>query len=71
MRDDEDGNDDMSLQNMSASDMMAELMDLMSQEGISDSKLRRILAYVERVLSRSAKDKQSVCGLINTTLETT
>ena len=41
---------------MSEADMMADLMGMMSQEGISDNKLRKILAYVERVLSESDKD---------------
>jgi hypothetical protein len=31
--------------------MLAEFMDLMSREGISDNKLRKILAYIEQVLS--------------------
>ena len=30
---------------------MVQLMDLINQESISDKKLRKILAYVERVLS--------------------
>jgi hypothetical protein len=33
---------------MSESEMLAEFMGLMSQEGISDYKLRKILAYVEQ-----------------------
>lgn len=32
-------------------DTMVELMDLMSQEGLSDNTLRKILDYVERVVS--------------------
>ena len=51
MHDDEHGNDDKLLQHMSDTDMLAEFMDLISQEGISDNKLRKILAYAERVVS--------------------
>lgn len=36
---------------MPGADMLAELMDLMSHEGINNSNLRKILVYVERVLS--------------------
>ncbi|HET8669573.1 MAG TPA: hypothetical protein VFM05_02805 [Candidatus Saccharimonadales bacterium] len=53
MHDDENGNDDL-LQDMSESDMLAELIDRISQPGISDDKLRKILDkildYVEQVL---------------------
>jgi hypothetical protein len=49
MPDDEIGNDN----SMTEADMMVEFMDLMSQEDISDYKLRKILAYVERVLSEA------------------
>ena len=56
MGDDENGNDDESLQHMSETDLMVELMDLLSQDGISDNKLRKVLAYVERVLSEADKD---------------
>ncbi|HEX5735271.1 MAG TPA: hypothetical protein VF131_20750 [Blastocatellia bacterium] len=51
MNDDELGNNDESLQSMFEAEIMAELMGLLSREGISDTKLRKILAYVERVLS--------------------
>ena len=51
MPDDENGKVDNPLQDVSESDLLAELMGLMSREGISDGKLRKILAYVERVLS--------------------
>jgi len=50
MHDDDDGND-MSLQDISESELLVEFMDLMSREGISDYKLRKILDYVERVVS--------------------
>ena len=53
MHNDEDGNGDESLQDMSETDMMIELMDLISQPGISDKKLRKILAYIERVVSEA------------------
>lgn len=56
MPNDETGNDDKSPQDMPESDRLAELMGLMSQEGISDSKLRKILDYVERVVSEPNKD---------------
>jgi hypothetical protein len=53
MNDDELGNNDESLQSMFEAEMMAELMGMMNQEGISDTKLRKILAYVERVVSEA------------------
>lgn len=56
MCDDENGNDDKPLQEMSESDRLAGLMDLMSRESISESKLRKILDYVEQVLSEVGKD---------------
>jgi hypothetical protein len=43
--------DESDIEDMSEADMLAEFMDLMSQEGISDNRLRKILAYVERVVS--------------------
>lgn len=49
----DDGSGDKSLQTMSETDRLAELMDLMSQEGNCDDKLRKILAYVERVVSET------------------
>ena len=52
MHDDENGNDHKS-QQMSETDMMVEFMDLMSQDGASDNKLRKILDYVERVLTEA------------------
>ena len=48
MHDDKIGNDGESLKDMSEPDMLAGSMGLMSQEGISDSNLRKIIAYVER-----------------------
>jgi hypothetical protein len=51
MPDDENGNDDNSPQDMSESDLLTELMGLLSREGISDSKLRKILAHIDRVVS--------------------
>ena len=51
MHDGENGNDNNSLQDMSEADMLAEFMDLMSRDGIINKKLRKILDYVERVLS--------------------
>ena len=51
MHDDENGNDDNSLQDIAEADILPEFMGLISQPGISDNKLRKILAYVERVLS--------------------
>jgi hypothetical protein len=48
MNDDETGNH---TQDLTEADVMAELMDLISQPGIRDNKLRKILDYVERVLS--------------------
>ena len=53
MHDDENGTDDNSLHNLSEADLLAELMDLMSREGISDNKLRKILDYVKRVVSET------------------
>ena len=52
MHGDENGNDN-SPQDMSEPDMLAELMGLMSREEISDSKLSKILDYVERVVSEA------------------
>lgn len=37
---------------MFETDMMSEFMNLILQDGIRDTKLRKILAYVERVLSK-------------------
>ena len=51
MHDDENGIGGKSLQAMSESDLLAELMGLMSQEGISDNMLRKILVDGESVLS--------------------
>ena len=49
LHDDENGNDN----RMTETDMMIELMDLLSQDGISDNKFRKILDYVERALSEA------------------
>lgn len=51
MHDDQNGNGAKSPKAMSELDMLAELMSLMSRKGISDYKLCKILAYVERVVS--------------------
>ena len=53
MHDDENGNDDKPLQDMSETDILVAFMDLMSQEGISDIKLRKFLDYVESVVSEA------------------
>ena len=53
MPDDENGNHDNPLQEMSVADLLAELMDLMSHDGISDNMPRKILDYVERVVSEA------------------
>jgi hypothetical protein len=52
MHDGENGSDDESLQYMSETDLMVELMDLLSQDGISDNKLLKILDYQDSRLSR-------------------
>lgn len=51
MRDDENGNDEKPPQDLSEPDLLAELMGLMSREGINDNKLRKILVDGESVLS--------------------
>ena len=50
MPDYENGIGDKSLEYISETEMMAEFMALISQEGISDKKLPKILAYVEFTL---------------------
>ena len=41
---------------MSKRDIVVKIMNLITQQGVSLNKLRKILAYVERVLSESDKD---------------
>ena len=53
---DDNGCFDNSLQQICEADMLAELMDLMSQEGISESKFHKILDYVGRVVAEAGKD---------------
>jgi len=38
---------------MSKRDIVVKIMNLITQEGISDNKLRKILDYVERVVSET------------------
>ena len=56
MNDGENSNNNKSLQGMAGTDMMAELMGLISQEGISDNKVHKILDQVERFVSEPDKD---------------
>jgi hypothetical protein len=41
---------------MSNRDIVVKIMNLITQKGVGKQKLRKILAYVERVLSESDKD---------------
>ena len=63
MHDDENGNDDKPLQNTSETDMLVEFMDMVRREGISDKKLRKVLDYVERVVSETDWTGPVMCGV--------
>ena len=62
MHDGENGSDDESLQYMSETDLMVELMDLLSQDGISDNKLLKILEYQDSRLCRAGAFGSGLTG---------
>lgn len=55
MHDDENGNDDKSLQDISEADMLVEFMDLMSQKGISDYKPARFSIMSSALFRRGVR----------------
>ena len=50
---DKAGSDDKFPRQMSKRDIVVKIMNLITQEGVSNKKLRKILDYVERVVSEA------------------